>query len=217
MKTIETKRMSGRRERRPSASRMPSGHRDQAGVDREEEGQHQPAPFAGLDDFQPETAIEQPDAERRQDDRVAIASSLRRGSPRHESAAPANSASSPSRSTRQRSGTGYWPYMNCAKRARMKTQQAPPSWCNPRAMRRSSWPRSAAIAPAAPRRATRRRGRAARPRCRARSRTGAAAGRRASRAAEVPRSSSRHQPVARIVPVHEGRHGEPDGEIDAQA
>ena len=56
---------------------------------------------------------------------VAIISSLRRGSPRHESAAPANSASSPSRSTRQRSGTGYWPYMNCAKRARMKTQQAP--------------------------------------------------------------------------------------------
>ena len=33
--------------------------------------------------------------------------------------------STPTRSTRQRSGTGYWPYMNWPKRARMKTQQAP--------------------------------------------------------------------------------------------
>ena len=28
-------------------------------------------------------------------------------------------------STRQRSGTGYWPYMNWLKRTRTNTQQAP--------------------------------------------------------------------------------------------
>ncbi len=56
---------------------------------------------------------------------VAIAASRRRGRPRHDSAAAVTTASTPKRSTRQRSGTGYWPYMNWAKRARMKTQQAP--------------------------------------------------------------------------------------------
>ncbi len=56
---------------------------------------------------------------------AAIAASRRRGRPRQERAAAATTASPPKRSTRQRSGTGYWPYMNWVKRARMKTQQAP--------------------------------------------------------------------------------------------
>ena len=56
---------------------------------------------------------------------AAIAASRRRGRPRHDSAIATTTARMPKRSTRQRSGTGYWPYMNWAKRARMKTQQAP--------------------------------------------------------------------------------------------
>ena len=42
--------------------------RDQAGIDRDENGEHQPAPFARLDVAQAEAAGEQPDAERRQHD-----------------------------------------------------------------------------------------------------------------------------------------------------
>ncbi len=54
-----------------------------------------------------------------------IVSSRRRGRPRHDRTNAANTISTATMSTRQRSPSGYWPYMNWPKRARMKTQQAP--------------------------------------------------------------------------------------------
>ena len=212
MNTTEAKRISGRRDRRPSASRMPSGMAISAGIDRDEEGQHQPAPFARLDESQAEArrraarcraAAGRPAA--------AIAELRRRGRPRQDRARRrAPPAARPTRSTRQRSGSGYWPYMNWPKRA----LDEHPAGAGARAVLAAG-----AVPVRVDQQPVDQRHRDAPDDVEADSSVIAASSGVANRRWRRRHGAQPHRvtsAMAGIVPVHERRHGEADGQVDAE-
>ena len=108
MKITDSMRITGSSRLAAEREQDAERDRDQAGIDRDEEGQHQPAPFARLDEAQAEAAGEQPDAERRQRRRSAATAQRApagQGLPAEQRDAD-DAGSAPARSTRQRSAGG---------------------------------------------------------------------------------------------------------------